>query len=408
MKKTRADLPTFLMRTTLAGALSVLVFGGAVAAQQTDERMGWQPYLGCWERPQPSGDAAANAVDAAAAEGVLCFVANEAGVEMLTVVAGAITHREPFPADGQPRTIEQDGCRGTEQARFSADRRRIYTASQISCDDGAERQSTGIISMPNPSAWLDVRAMETGGESAAWSQWYWRASSEVLTALGISTGQDTAPLALRGAASYAAAPIAIDHVIDATQNVDSRAVEAWIAEAGQPFAHLDSDDLVRLDDAGVPGHVIDVVVAVSFPNRFALNRQAAHTDDAVRSARAARPIMIAPGYYDPYWGGYGYSPYYNRYGRYGYGGYWGYGGYGWGGGYYRPVIVEIAPAEQERGGRWVAGRGYRGARPTAGSAPPRTGGGESVRSSGGSRGSAATGSDRSTGGRKARPKGGKG
>ncbi len=407
MKKMFAGIRSGM--TVAAATVPALAFAGALAGQ-VEGRMGWQPYLGCWERPQPMVEAE-TIETAAASEGVLCFVAGDAGVEMLTVADGAVTHREPFPADGQPRTIEQDGCRGTETARFSDDRRRIYTASRIVCEDGATRRGTGIISMPSPAAWLDVRAMEVDGEATAWSQWYQRTSSNALAELGIETGEAATPLALRGAASYAAAPITIEHVVDASRNVDAKAVAAWIAESGQPFARLDSDDLLRLDAAGVPGQVIDVVVAVSFPHRFALNRQGAYPEDAATGVRPARTIMMTPGYYDPLWGGYGYNPYYSRYGYnrygYGYGGY--YGGYGWGGGYYRPVVVEVTHVEPERGGRWVAGKGYQGSRPTANSGPSRTVGGGAIQSTGGTRSTgAATGGSRSTGGRKAKPKGGKG
>ncbi len=412
MRDSRASKGTSMNRNSFRqriqyglGVFALAVVPGAAAAQETEARLGWQPYLGCWARPAHLVE-----VDrpetAGAQGGVLCFVASGSDVEMLTIAGGQITHREPFPADGQPRTVEQDGCQGTETARFSDDRRRIYTTSEATCEDGALRRSTGIISMPSPSEWLDVRAMEVDGRTTAWSQWYQRTGSGVLEALGIESGQFETPLAMQGASRYAAGGIMIDDVIDASRNAHPEAVEAWLAETGQPFARLDADELVRMADAGVPTGVIDVVVAVSFPERFALNRQDVYAEGSTEVY--PRTVWLQRDY-DPF--GYGY---YNRYGGFyspfGYrGGYYGYYGgsyYGLGGGYYRPVVVDVTRAERPAGGRVVAGRGYRGPRSTAGG-PSRTGGAWTGggRSSGTAVSSGGSGSS-SGGSRTARPRGG--
>ena len=381
------------------GTLALASLPGLGSAQAADTRLGWQPYLGCWAQPahivevdRPEGQGAD--------EGILCFVASGSDVEMLTIVAGAITHREPFPVDGQPRTVEQDGCVGTETARFSEDRRRIYTASEVTCEDGAPRRSTGIISMPGLAEWLDVRAMEVDGRATAWSQWYQRTDADVLEDLGIETGQLAAPLSVRGAAMYAAGRIVLDDVIDAGRNVHAKAVEAWLAETGQPFARLSAEDLIRMDDAGVPAGVIDVVVAISFPEKFALNRQDAYD----QPERALYPRTVwASRYYDPFYYGYG-----SRY-SYGYGGgYYGWGGgyYGWGGRYYQPVVLDLTRTRNQGGGRVIAGRGYRGPRSTA-SGPSRSAGGAWTSGGSSSRGAAATSRGGGSGGsRSAKPRGG--
>ena len=411
----------------ILGAAVLVGLAGTVQAQEAETRLGWQPFLGCWARPahmvevdRPEGEEAD--------EGVLCFVASGSDVEMLTIADGAITHREPFPADGQPRTVEQDGCTGTETARFSSDQRRIYTTSEVTCADGVSRSSTGITSMAGPSEWLDVRAMEVNGRATVWSQWYQRTTTSALRAVGMETGENATPLAMRGARSHAFAPIMIDDVIEAAGAVHPQAVEAWLAETGQPFAGLDSKDLIRLDDAGVPSGVIDVVVAVSFPERFALNRQDIY--DEPTDMRYGRTIWASRAY-DPFYYGYGYGPYAYRSYRYGYPwGSWGYGGYGgygyYGGGYYTPVVIDISKTSGGGGGRVVAGRGYKAPRSVAGGNSRSPGGrawagsgttyrgGSGAVSSGGSgssgRSAVSRGGSRSSGsstGRTARRRGGK-
>ena len=414
-----AKSTTTVMRTKsiglVAGAAAVVALGGAPAAlngQEAETKTGWQPYLGCWE-PQlaASGDWMLSGTEVD--EGILCFVPGGADVEMLTVVEGSIAYRESFRTDGQPRAIEQEGCTGQESARFSDDRRRIYTVSEMSCEGEAPRRSTGIISMPSPGEWLDVRAIEMNGVSTAWSQWYQRTDGSVLRELGFADLDRPSPFSVRGATAYANTVITIDDVIDASGNVDPRAVEGWIAAVRQEFINLDADDLIRLEEGGVSTKVIDVVVAVSFPGRFAFGQSEAAPADGFEDPRVARTIYADrcsyyndPFYYGSRYGnrgysrgcGYGYGYGYGGYG-YGYGGYgYGYGGYG---GSYVPVVVNVDRAPRSTGGRVVAGRGYRGPR-SIGSTGSSGRGGSWVGSSGGSRGS----SGGSSGGRKAKRRGG--
>ena len=401
---------TTISKGTLAGLAAAVALGGlpgAMEAQEPNTRLGWQAYLGCWARPANNPVDVDRPEEEAVDDGVLCFVASGEDVEMVTIVDGAITHREPFPADGQPRMVEQDGCTGTETSRFSHDQRRIYVTSEATCQDGAPRRSTGIISMPGPSEWLDVRAMEVDGRATAWAQWYQRTSDSALREVGLQSGEMEGPVALRAAGSYLSSQITVDDVIDASHNVHPEAVSAWLAQAARPFARLDADALIRLDDAGVPGSVIDVVVAISFPQRFALNREDLYADDygEVGGVRAARTIWVDR-LYSPFYSGYGYGyyPYRSYYGWSGYG--WGYPGrwYG-GGGYYRPVVVNVTP--RSGGGRVVAGRGYRGPRTGIGGTRGGSTTGAWVGSSGGTRsgsGVSRGGSGSSGGSRSARPR----
>ncbi len=393
--------------SVLAGLLLAAI-PGAVEAQAGQTRAGWQPYLGCWQ-PQVPTQAQWPADDEAAADrGMLCFVPSGTDVEMLTIANGEITHREIYYADGQSHPVEQDDCRGTESARFSDDGRRLYTASDLTCDNGTVRLSTGIISMPGPGEWLDVRALQANGGTTAWSQWYTYADDSVLEDLGFPQRTDPLPFVLQGAEFFATARVTIDDVIDASRNVDAKAVAGWLAQVRQDFAGLDSEQLIRLDDAGVSAEVIDMVVAVSYPEHFALGGGGALADGGAYGSdqRTHRRVYLTSpfGYYSPLMYGYG------GYSRYGYPGYYGY-GYsswgGWGGGYYRPVIVDVNRApSRSSGGQVVAGRGYRGPRSVS------TGGysgGRSVGSVSGSSGrsSGASASSGRSSGRTAKRRGGK-
>src|SRR5262245_59085970 len=141
-------------------------------------------------------------------------------------------------------------------------------------------------------------------------------------------------------------------------------------------------------DAGVPASVIDVVVAVSYPDRFALSRNG--DIERLQAEQEGR-------------GGYGYGGGYGRriplygYPTYGYGygygdPYFGYSPYGYGWGYYgAPSVIVVEPRDPEPQAKVVKGKGYsRGGNAPTGSSVSdggsRRGGGNSGSSSSGSSG----------------------
>ena len=390
----------------LAGALFMMVPTMA-AAQEVDSR--WAPWIGCWR-----------VVGEAASAPVVCVVplAGESAIEILTMLDDQVLSRESIFADGRQRDVSREDCEGWEAAEFSDDSRRVYVRSEFTCGVSAPRSSTGVISMVSPSEWLEVRTVVEDGQSAPWAARYQLASQADFQAAGQGDLAGTQGAPTRMARIAASIPIAPDGVIEATGKVSAETVQLWVVERGEGFA-LDAAALIEMADSGVPPSVIDVVVAVSYPEKFVLN-EGAPTAGGPAMAGAGRGASrlgydrsLSPfddPFYDPY-GRYGYGSLYGsrlgygfgymgRYGygfsryesRYGYGGGLGYGGgYGYGGGigygygyggYGGPIIVvgrrgsNSGPAA----GRVVPGGGYTSARDSAG----RTGRTASPRSSGSS------------------------
>jgi hypothetical protein len=384
--------------TTVAKALTLTAALGAAlalpATAQQDAR--WTPFVGCWA---PAG--------ADAEAGLLCFRPAGVGVEMFNVVGGEITATEPLVADGQPRDVSAEGCEGSERVEFSDDGLRAYTRSEFRCGDES-RQGSGVMSFVAPNQWIDVRALSVSGDPVAWAQGYQLANAEQLSAQGITDPAAGNQELIRAARVRASRDIAIEDVEEAASRVEARAVEVWIAAHETPF-ELDGDELVRLADAGVPESVIDVMVAVSYPDRFVLSPEGA-ASEADRTAMVDQyPAGFRPGYrsflWSPWVGSayrYGYNPYYSRFGYYGYG-FGGYGGY-WG---YVPATIIVQPAQPTVSpprGRVVPGRGY--VRPNGpsndggGSARPAasSGGGDSGGSNSGGGSSGGGGGGGSSGG----------
>ncbi len=382
-------------------AAAILLLAGPAEAQLDDAR--WLPWLGCWT------PVAELRQDAEAP--LLCIGPAEGGVELSSVLDGEVIATELLRSDGVERPIERESCEGWERSEFSGDGHRVYLESDQLCEGDFGGGTAAIIAMVSPFEWVDVQVAGVDRAHTVNVMRY-RAATQAETAdagFGEVVGQRAT--AIRAARIAASSPVRVDDVIEASEVSHRVAVEAWVAELAEGF-DVDVDDLVRMADAGVPEGVIDMVVAVSYPEEFAIERgvRGDPSAEAVRTAerqdyRGYGPRHIYAGYG---WNSIYFSPF--RYGAYssiGYG--YGYPGYGYGGyGYwgYRPNIVYVRPDRRDGGGRAVSGRGYRGPRDggTAGTARSRGGSGggsaDVSRGGGSSRGSST--------GRTARRRGGGG
>ncbi len=349
---------------TAAGVLGLLVGAlllagvSPVRGQNTDPR--WLPWVGCWQPLDSLGTTDDEAP-------MICFrpAEGQAGVEMLSVEGAEITSRRVVRADGQAHQEEREGCSGTTRAQFSSDGQRVFMVADLRCEGGVERRTTGIMSLTQPNRWLDVKSLDVGGQSTPWVEHYAVASPSRVRGAGLEDLAENRSMAIFSARMAAISPIDVNDVVEASKVVDASAVRAWVAERGDPF-HLNADELVRMNKAGVPSGVIDVMVAVSYPHKFSLGGprnvrvQQAPTRVAQGYAPRSRFRGCDPFFWDPFCFGYGYGYYgYN----YGYGGYpglysgYGYGGYGYGG--YTPILIEVQPnSNPPSHGRVIKGRGY--------------------------------------------------
>jgi len=362
---------TVLFASVLAG----LPFtAGSVAAQSGDAR--WLPWLGCWE-----ADGAG-----APADLMVCVSQQPSGVEIATITDGQTESTRTLIADGQTHPLDADGCDGWQVAQFSKDGRRVFLRSELTCEGGVTRTASGVMAITSPSIWLDAQSIGMDGESVPRVVRYRPASTEAARAAGFTVPVQRTTAAI-DARLLASADLSIDDVIEAAGQVDGAALQAFVAESGQRF-DLNADQVVRLADSGVPEDVIDMIVAVSYPERFAIDRDAVNADMTASERPADRNVDR----YDPFgWGGfygnrwnscfdYGYRSYYCDPYLYGYGAYgYGYGGFGYAGpiwGYSgRPTIVVVGGNDGVDGnsGHAVRGKGYtRGGASSAGTASGRT------------------------------------
>jgi hypothetical protein len=387
-----------LAASLLAGALTL-----APAANAQDARADghWQGLLGCW---QPVTATSADtytawmeqrARDAQAPR--LCIVptANALAVEFVTVAGGKVTTRDTIDAGNPHLARKRDSCDGWEGARWSVDGRRVYLTSQYSCDGNVSRSSSGMLALSSDGELMHIDEIQSGGTKSVRVARY----RSVAAPEGITLDSALVPradaIAVTAVRASMSAPLTGADIVDAVNNVDQLVVEAWLVERGDRFV-VDAKRLAALADAGVPGRITDLMVALAYPRVFALDRPT-RVASASAPAGSGRTVYVTLPPSDPfgYQSGFGYRPYgYSPY-SYLYDGYRNY-GYGYGYGYYyQPPVVIVrgsgggTPARPH--GRVVNGRGYtRDPSPSSGETPSTRGTNSGTTSSQGSTSSGST------------------
>jgi len=383
-----------------ATALAVVLAAPSPAGAQAPDRH-WNDWVGCWNliadgsvARLPPAEAAQGGVTGPIRPGAsrsarVCVSHSQGGAELRTFVAEQQVLTQTIVADDIDHPVSDGGCSGTQRARWSDDGLRLFTRAQVTCENQPSRTVTGIALITPGGQWVDVQAVTINGTDS------------------VRVRRFGPPLerAQKGVPA-AAVRLQAEHVKEATKYVSPRAIEAALMETSARFP-MSSRLLRDLDQAGVDDRVIDLMVALSFPRKFAVRPAA--PDDRLTPFPPLFPggpadfvdasYEFSP-FYGPFYSNYYYSPYFFSPFGYSYLRYYGYGGYGG----YPPVAVYVPGGDvtvdrdkplPPENGRAVKGFGYTQVDRRGGGASSGGGGG------GGDVASGDSGSARSGGGSRA-------
>jgi hypothetical protein len=369
---------------TLALASALLLFPLVARAQQHPTDPKWNAWLGCWElvlenardgasRPSPSRRPLQGPT-----RPQVCIEASGNGVTFTTTVGTQTPIQQTLIADGAEHAITDAECRGTQRAEWSRDGRKVYSRANLTCSaDKGNRSVSGFSILGANGTWTDVQAVDVSGQQTVRVRSYRRLSEVSQIGSGLTH----------------ATPLTIDDVKEASGKVSERALEAALVETMSSF-DLSGKDLVALQDAKVAGSVTDLMIALSYPDRFVVERR--RGDTAPEMALLNDPFLTGWAFGYPTWWDYGfYSPLYGPYSPYFYSPFysslpWYY--YGGGGGV---IIIDDGngsggggggggqPSASGRG-RVVDGQGYTRVRPREAEPTPHGSPGSIASSSGGS------------------------
>jgi len=410
------------MKTICSLVMAIGVLTACPAFAQAPERLDsrWTPWLGCWRLVQEnvreagpsssiepfaqSGTTQRTTSGSRADQILVCVQPTDAGVgvTMTTFAGGRSVLEQTVLGDGIRHPIDESACRGTQASEWSRDGQRLFTSAELECNGQPKRAVSGLTLLARGPAWLDIQAVDVNGDQQVRVRRYTRTSDRPAGAAELPA--DVSARAIVAAQTLSAALISIDDVIEASSKIASQAVEAALVETASRF-DLNSRALIKLADAGIEKNVIDLMVALSFPEHFRVERTA-------RAAPVSTYGGSSLGVFDPtFYGGYYpygvYDPYaysYSYYSPFAYS-YWG-NYYN----YYVPgsaavVVPGTTPGEPSGShGRVIQGRGYTQVTPNSASDSPGTSqstgttGRASSSSSGSSSSSSDSGSSSSSGG----------
>jgi hypothetical protein len=333
---------------------------------QAAEDLRWLPWIGCWE---PTDELATEG-----SELLVCITPDRDGVQIETLVDGESMGSEFLAGDGSRQDASEGGCEGTRQARFADDGRRLFVLSDLECGLDARRSTRGVFAMGSDGfEWIEIQSISAGeGDTPFLSvRRFQSASRATLARHGQAEPATDRGLAIETARRSAARTMTAGALVEASDIAGPAVTAALVAEMGQPF-DLDARALRDYRDQGVAPEVLDMMIAMTWPDRFQVGVDGsvdavamARTQDARRDDR-----------YDARYSRSGYSSFHctgwlgrcssfdawlaYRYGGFGYGygpvGY-GYRPYGW---YTGPRYIVIDPGSvQVRQRGTMTSDGYR-------------------------------------------------
>ena len=208
--------------------------------------------------------------------------------------------QQTIVADGVEHPISDTECRGTQRAEWSADGRKLYSG-QIS-----PARATKAIA--------ECRAFRFSAPMARGLTYRRSTSAGSRPCACVITGACRRSTRIGNGLTHAS-PLTLDDVKEAAAKVSARTLEAALVETGSSF-DLSGKDLLSLQDAKVPGSVTDLIVALSYPKRFVVERTA-HADTTPMAPLVDDPFFVGWAFGYPMWSDFGfYSPLYGPYSPY--------------------------------------------------------------------------------------------
>jgi hypothetical protein len=253
---------------SLIGAVFIAAPLHAQADTSVTTDVRWRPYLGCWNA---TGSGSVNVV-------LTCVTPtrDSSSVTILSFRGDTVIERKTIAANGERTRTEQNGCRGWDRAAWSKDGRRIFLSSETVCG-GVAARSTGVMAFQTQTedgtesfVSIDVVRMQTDSAVRIVTLRPLPAATPMPAVLrALHAGMWSA--AGRTARWRAAATPSRAAVTDIALSVAPRVVEVWLANRREVL-RINGRELLAMRRDSVPTTVLDMVVAVSNPRDFVVER----------------------------------------------------------------------------------------------------------------------------------------
>lgn len=251
----------------------------------------WLPWVGCWRLWEEQVERAAGRGDEFPERTMVCMspTADNAGVLLSASATGETLAERTLIADGTQRAVTDGDCQGWEQRTWSSDGHRLFTRAELQCDAPTLRRTSGVSFFSTNSNWVDIQLIEVGDREHLEIRRYTPineterlsllerqddpiTASERQELLNSAQASQVNPRTIRELRQLSTASLNLSNVREALLLADAQVVEAMLTET-EPRLDLNAQTLIELDNAGIDGSVIDLLVALAYPERFVVERR---------------------------------------------------------------------------------------------------------------------------------------
>lgn len=268
----------------------------------------WLPWIGSWRLVSNT----VNTSDSELTEEYILTVSPGDDVNSVTMKGyrdGIVISEENITADGLRHSLTDDGCTGWYLHSWSETGRRLLLNSESSCEEDLPRLISGMSIFDDIGEWLEIRLLKSGEEKAITISRYRNVEGDQVIPGSVNA---TDPVFARISAGTS---LSISEVIELSSKVEPEVLEAALMELHEPFP-IDSKQLARLADSEVPSQIVDLMVALSFPDKFTVERTTISTVKETAPPKSYTdlrpPYRYWPYGHPPYswhWGSHIYSHY---------------------------------------------------------------------------------------------------
>lgn len=226
----------------------------------------WLPFIGSWRLTSNT----INTVGTVLNEKYVLTIRPEDKGKVITIESArddVVMFEERIEADGLRHPLNKDGCTGWYSYTWSETGKRLLFTGESTCGDDLMQEISGILIIDTAGNCVDIKLLKNGEEKAITIRRY--QSADINLAPPIPTIMSKASVARVSAA----ANFTLDEVIELGGKIEPDVLEAALVEMRSSFP-INSKQLVRLSNAGVPTQVMDLMVALSFPKKFTVERAA--------------------------------------------------------------------------------------------------------------------------------------
>jgi hypothetical protein len=262
-----------MMRSVVRAIAALSVFAASGSGQQSRAvAASFFPFIGCWQSDSV----------ASPGQALSCVVPVQSStdVELVGIVDGRVADRQRIDASGRPTAVDDQGCRGQQQASSSPAPRRIYLHAEFICaPNGMAGGQTTLMSILPSGERLQVESVRSGVGSITRVQRFRDAGVPASVPRDIAARLGKQRLAVMTARAEAASPLQTSDVMEALHHSDSSVVRAWLVATRQQF-QLNGDQVAALVRANVPAPVLQAMLGAAPAYQLGVGEQGGRNTDA--------------------------------------------------------------------------------------------------------------------------------